>query len=144
MSDQSDRTGFVTELLALVVADALVGVDFSLDDWVTVLHAHNGGFSARRARIGETARPQLDRLALAVFNGWDDDNSESERALAQRIEALPTLQKIAILDVIDRYWALRKVANGGMRDALASLGVVFADTAHAKLRAAAAEASWRR
>ncbi|SEA96329.1 hypothetical protein [Rubrimonas cliftonensis] len=134
MSVQSDRPGLVAELFAIAVADALVAVDLSLGEWVAVLEAHNGGFSGRRAWFEESARMQLRLLAQGVHDDAPNDNLN----LARRIDALPTLQSIAIMDVVDRFWTPSGIVEGGMQGLLESLGVVFSRTGHARLRRAAA------
>lgn len=139
MSMPSDRPGLVAELFAIVVREALIGVDLSVDDWIKVLNAHTGGFSSRRVRCNETARFQIDWLASEVY---DEDDWGSDMELAQRIEALPVIQKVAVLDIIDRYWSPDEPKTGDMRTCLQALGVVFPTTGHEKLRAVAARASW--
>lgn len=141
MSGPSDRPGLVADLFAIIVAEALVGVDLSEDDWRQILSAHCSDFSGRRALFGETARQQVDQLASGVYH--DDEGSDTSADLAQRIEALPIIQKIAVLDVIDRYWSPQATKTCDLRMSLEALGVVFAETGHQRLRAAAARASWR-
>lgn len=141
MSIQSDRPGLVADLFAIVVREALIGVDLSVDEWVAILNAHNGGFSTRRAWFHESARFQIDRLASGVY---DEDDGTSDIDAARRIEALPLIQKVAVLDVIDRFWSPDAPQTGDLRTRLQALGVVFPDTAHVRLRAAAAQASWPR
>lgn len=137
MCVQPDRRAFVDEMFSILAADALAGVEFSLVDWSIVLKAYQSGFSLRAPWCAHEAQHQIASLASCVD---DDDLTDHSLDLARRIEALPTRQKIAILDVIDRYFAPRGVVLDDFQDDLESLGIVFADTAYARLRAAAARA----
>ena len=89
--------------------------------------AGRGPFSMRRALFDEPAGRQVNDLVSGVaFN----DNNYNNEDLACRIAALPLIQKIAVLDVVDRFWSDEGPRECDHRASLEALGVVFNKTVH--------------
>jgi hypothetical protein len=108
-------------------------LDLSTEEWLRVLQANNGSPSTRRQMFPETLAKQLARLSLNVY---DDDPCSESLDLSRRINALPRIMKLTILETIERF-CTRQSEHSSLNDTLQHLGLRPCASAQARLAALA-------
>ena len=105
-------------------------LDLSTEEWLRVFRAHNGSPSTRRQMSRETLTQQLRTLSWNVH--VDDPCSESID-LSRRINALPRMLKLTILETIERFWTGQYERASLDETFLQHLGLRPCASAHARL-----------
>lgn len=106
-------------------------LDLSTGEWLRVFQAHCEPPSSRREAFWEPLEQQLMFLPWDVH---DDDPCPESLELAKRIDALPRVLKLTVLDAIERFWSDGAVASS-WDERLRNLGLRPCDSAHARLAA---------
>lgn len=109
----------------------LPGLDLSEAEWLRILNAHNDRPSERRRNLGETIGLQAEMLGVGVY---DDDPCATSLELARRIDACTIPFRLAILEVIDRFWSEKNPVET-FEDRMHRIGVDFCVSHHQRLRA---------
>lgn len=123
-------TAFLNDRDFIRLAPAL---DFSTEEWLLVFDAHCGLPSERREIFRETVEEQL------VWISWcadEDDPCPESLELSNRIEALPRILKLTVLEAIERFWTSKGVASS-WDEHLRHLGLRPCACSHARLAALA-------
>ena len=109
-------------------------LDLSTEEWLRILQAHNNTPpSCRRDIFFEPLELQIEMLSVGVY---DDDPCSESLALAKRVEALPRILKLTILEAIERLWT-REKKDLSLDECLRHLGLRPCASAHARLVALA-------
>ena len=108
-------------------------LDLSTEEWLRVLQAHNGSPSTRRQMFRETLTKQL---AMLSSNVHDHDPCSESIDLSSRINALPRMMKLTILETIERF-CTRQSERSSLNDTLQHLGLRPCASAQARLAALA-------
>ena len=108
-------------------------LDLSTEEWLRVFQAYNGPPSSRREIFRETLEQQLKWLSWCVH---EDDPCSKSIELSKRVEALPRILKLTILEAIERLWT-HESGGSSWDERLQNLGLRPCTSAHARLAALA-------
>jgi hypothetical protein len=126
------RAAQIDETFAIFIAIALRGVCLSLEEWREILSAYAGSFTADRGYCSATVAHHADWLATGAHDGGASD------AVADKIDAMPIPMRLAVIEIIDRFW----LSAGGRIDLMTWLtkqGVNVDTSAHAQMAAKKAQ-----
>lgn len=107
-------------------------LDFSEEEWLTILNTMTCQPSMRREEFRETLKMQVYLMPMSVADTALDFTGTT--APAGRIQELPWSFQVAILEVLERFWA-GTGQSGTLEERLAAVGVCLHKSAHQKLEA---------
>ena len=109
-------------------------LDFSAEEWIRIFRAHNNGTpSESRRMFQQSLKDQLMTLPWCVY---DDDPCSESGELSKRIEDLPDILKLAVLEAIERFWG-GSVEASSFDERLQQLGLRPCESAHGRIVALA-------
>lgn len=108
-------------------------LDLSTEEWLRVFQAHSELPSSRREIFHKSLEEQIMFLSWGVH---DDDPCPESLELSRRVEALPRILKLTVLEAIERFWNSEAKASS-WEERLQHLGLRPCASAHDRLKALA-------
>lgn len=122
--NRSGRINTMAECYAEIVADELKRLDLSRGEWCAIADANNGGW-------GPFAGQGLADAQLAWANVADADENLGEKwgidhdALIVKLRAMSAAQRIAVYEVVSRFWCHPRLNKLSTTEVLQQAGAIF-------------------